>query len=149
MATDEDRNDLRMLLNAGERSIVTLSWFMALFLLQPAERRRALILDDPFATLDATNQAAALATLRMFVRLTRPELLIFSCHDRMMAEGVLHEMGGVNGWPDDRTHYHFERTSTGVSVANEVEETASPPDLEAEIDQLGLSTTGSVQPVPS
>jgi energy-coupling factor transporter ATP-binding protein EcfA2 len=131
--------DVRMLLNAGERSIVTFSWFLALYLLQPEEHRRVLALDDPFANLDANNQAAAISTLRMFLRLVRPDQVVFSCHDQMLAEGVLHEMGEVEDWPLGRTYLRLQRSPKGFSESASINFPAAAPDLDDEIAHLGLS----------
>jgi len=60
-------------LTRPSRNVVGVAWFLALQLLQPADRRRVLVLDDPTAAFDAVNQAGFVATLRAFVRLIRPE----------------------------------------------------------------------------
>jgi wobble nucleotide-excising tRNase len=56
--------------------VVGVAWFLALHLLQPAERRRVLVLDDPTSGFDTVNRGGFIATLRAFARLTRPEQLL-------------------------------------------------------------------------
>ncbi|HSH39905.1 MAG TPA: hypothetical protein VK993_14110, partial [Chthoniobacterales bacterium] len=88
LATDSERLDVRMLLNAGERSIVSVAWFLALHLLQPRTSRRVLVLDDPFSALDDNNQASLVSTLRTVTRLTRPDLLVLTSHDRRVIDAL-------------------------------------------------------------
>ena len=56
-----------------------------------------LVLDDPFTSLDENNQAAFVSTLRAFARLTRPRLLLLSCHDRTVSDAIEREFAQVNG----------------------------------------------------
>ena len=85
LATAQADLDARLVLNAAERNVVGVAWFLALHLLQPAERRRVLVLDDPASAFDAVNEAGLIATLRAFVRLTRPEQVIVATHDDALA----------------------------------------------------------------
>jgi energy-coupling factor transporter ATP-binding protein EcfA2 len=138
MATGSENHDIRALLNAGERSVVALAWFLALHLLQPAADRRVLVLDDPFALLDVTNQAAALETLRVFVRLTQPEQFIFSTNDENTAQAVLSELTKVDEWPERVAEVRLARGSDDASCAEYKPETAEPAALGREIERLGV-----------
>ena len=64
IATDQADLDARLTLNAAERSVFGLAWFLSLHLLQPRERRRVLAIDDAAAAFDVPNQAAFVSTLR-------------------------------------------------------------------------------------
>jgi energy-coupling factor transporter ATP-binding protein EcfA2 len=144
LATDSDKLDVRMLLNAGERAIVTLAWFLALHLLQPLSQRKILVLDDPFSTLDENNQAALVATLRTFARLTRPEMLLISTHDRVVADIIERDFAAIDRWPATVAKLRFTRSPDDTTVANgDVEETPRA-DYARELARLGLP--GEAQP---
>jgi energy-coupling factor transporter ATP-binding protein EcfA2 len=85
LSTSQPDLDARLTLNSAERHVVGVAWFLALHLLQPAERRRVLVLDDPTSGFDTVNRAGFIATLRAFARLTRPEQLIIVTQDDMLA----------------------------------------------------------------
>jgi hypothetical protein len=138
VATDSAELDLRMLLNSGERAIVSLAWFLALHLLQPPPQRAVLLLDDPFSTLDENNCAALLATLRTLTRLSRPEMLLISTHDRLIAEAVTREFTPFNGWPSEVAHLHFLRSPDGTSAVEGVVSETSVPDYASELSRLGI-----------
>jgi energy-coupling factor transporter ATP-binding protein EcfA2 len=143
MAVERSDRDVRMMLNAGERSIVAIAWFLALFVLQPSEDRRVLILDDPFVTVDSTNQAAGIATLRSLVRIVRPEQLIVASHDPSLADALLVEMGELDGWPRGVSRVRVDRDANGLSRATVESELVSPEaDISSELSILGL---GAVQ----
>lgn len=130
--------DVRMLLNAGEREIVTIAWFLALHMLQRPENRKVLVLDDPFSQLDENNQAALLATLRVVTRLTRPQLVLITCHERVLADTVEREFAKVAGWPSDLIRLRCARKPTGESMVQIVPGEADGADLASEIQRLGL-----------
>jgi len=132
--------DVRMLLNTGERAIVTIAWFLALHILQRPESRTVLVLDDPFSQLDENNQAALLATLRVVTRLTRPQLVVLTCHERVLADTVEREFASVEGWPSDLVRLRCSRNSNGESTIELVPPEAPAGDLAAEIRRFGLGT---------
>jgi energy-coupling factor transporter ATP-binding protein EcfA2 len=143
LATDSEDLDVRMLLNAGERAIVSLAWFLALYVLQPAGRRSALLLDDPFSTLDENNRAALLATLRTLTRLTRPATLAISTHDRITADALEREFGAVDGWPSEVAHLWFARSPDGTTRVEPTLSPAAEADVESEVTRLGLTDVES------
>lgn len=145
LATRSTDLDVRMLLNTGERSIVRVAWFLALHLLQPPEHRTILVLDDPFTNLDENNQAAFVSTLRAFARLTRPRLLLLSCHDRTVSDAIEREFAQVNGWPSGCTRLRCSRSPAGTSTIEAVPFEAVETDLSGEIDRLGLSGLDSLK----
>jgi energy-coupling factor transporter ATP-binding protein EcfA2 len=143
MATSSPDLDIRMLLNAGERSIVTLAWFLALHVLQPSADRATLVLDDPFAHLDSTNEAAAIATLRSLVRLTRPEMFVFGCRNQALADTVAEEFAEFEGWPKRRLRYRFSRAPDAAAIAEPVTDIDAVADLDAELSRIGLREASS------
>jgi energy-coupling factor transporter ATP-binding protein EcfA2 len=62
LATERDDLDARLLLNSAERTVVGLSWFCALHMLQPPEHRRVLVMDDPTAGFDNAKNTAGFAS---------------------------------------------------------------------------------------
>jgi len=97
-----------------------------------------LVLDDPFTNLDENNQAAFVATLRVFARLTRPQLLLVSCHDRSVADSIEREFAQVRGWPSDCVRLRFSRSPVGTSTVDVIPFEAVEADLPGEIERLGL-----------
>jgi hypothetical protein len=81
IANDDETQDVRYLLNAAERTVVGIAWFLALHLLQHEDDRRVLVLDDPASGFDSTNKAAFVATLRAVVLLLEPEQVLITTHD--------------------------------------------------------------------
>jgi energy-coupling factor transporter ATP-binding protein EcfA2 len=138
IATEREDLDARLMLNAAERSVVGLAWFLALHLLQPRERRRVLVIDDASAAFDTTNQAAFIATLRAFVRLARPEQLIVVSHDDAVAESLAEELAPVGDWPAAVARIRCERNRKDVSVVRTEQLDESPRDLESDLERLGL-----------
>jgi hypothetical protein len=138
LATPSDDLDVRMLLNTGERAIVTTAWFLALHLLQPSAERRVLVLDDPFSSLDENNQAALIATVRTLGRLTTPDLLVLCSHDRTVADAVEREFAVVNEWPRTFARLRFSRASDGVSVVDGGAGAGPEADYGRELARLGL-----------
>lgn len=138
IATDRDDLDARLTLNAAERSIVGLAWFLALHLLQPRERRRVLAIDDASAAFDVANQAAFVSTLRALVRLSRPEQVIAITHDAAIAESLAEELAPVGDWPASVARIRCERTKEDVSVSSSEWRDESPRDLRSDLERLGL-----------
>jgi energy-coupling factor transporter ATP-binding protein EcfA2 len=99
LATPRADLDARLLLNAAERHVVGIAWFLALHLLQPEDRRRILVLDDPTSGFDAVNQAGYVTTLRAFARLTRPDQIIMVTQDDGLAAILAEEFAPVDDWP--------------------------------------------------
>lgn len=138
LATTQPDLDARLLLNAAERTALGIAWFLAVHLLQPQDRQRVLVLDDPTSVFDAPNQAGLISTLRAFVRLTRPEQLVVSTHDEMVAALMADELAPVDEWPTGarRIRCHRDRDHCTVIVATP--ERQEPLSVEAEIELLGL-----------
>lgn len=134
-----------MLLNAAERSVVGLGWFLALHMMQPPEHRRVLVLDDPAGGFDSINQAGFMSTLRAFVRLLRPDQLVLATHDEALALMLEEELEPVAGWPKEVFHLRCSRDEDDRSViANLTTGTEQPATFEEELTALGL-----IQPVES
>ena len=108
--------DARLVLNSAERTALGLAWFMALHLLQPANRRRVLVMDDPASAFDAANQSGFTSTLRAFVRLTRPEQVVVAVHDDTVATLLAEELAPVDGWPSAVTRLRCQRDAMDLSV---------------------------------
>ena len=138
LATPRADLDARMLLNSAERTVVGVAWFLALHLLQPVERRRVLVLDDPTAAFDAVNAAGFMATLRAFTRLSRPDQLIVATHDIAAATLLSDEFGPVEGWPVSVSRVRCRRDNDDQSVATVEWTNDRAADLEAEEGMLGL-----------
>jgi hypothetical protein len=138
IATDRADLDARLMLNAAERNVVGLSWFLALHLLQPRERRRVLAIDDASAAFDLTNQAAFVSTLRAFVRLLQPEQVVVITHDTAIAESLTEELAPVGDWPASIARIRCERSKEDVSVSRLEERHDSPRDLRSDLERLGL-----------
>jgi ABC-type nitrate/sulfonate/bicarbonate transport system ATPase subunit len=118
LATSNERLDARLLLNAAERTALGLAWFMALHLLQPKERRRVLVMDDPVSVFDSANQAGFASTLRAFIRLTRPEQVVIAAHDDAVASVLAEELAPVDGWPLAVTQLRLQRDASDLSVVS-------------------------------
>jgi AAA domain len=138
ISTDRADLDARLMLNAAERNVVGLSWFLALHLLQPRERRRVLAIDDASAAFDLTNQAAFVSTLRAFVRLLQPEQVVVITHDTAIAESLTEELAPVGDWPASIARIRCERSKEDVSVSRLEERHDSPRDLRSDLERLGL-----------
>lgn len=138
LATKSPQLDARMLLNAGERAIVTLAWFLALHLLQGKEQRRVLVLDDPFSPLDENNQAALISTLRTFARLTRPEFLMICTHDRVVADSVERDFAAIHDWPRTVARLRFARSPEATTIVDGDVVDSPMADYVREVARLGL-----------
>jgi len=145
LATPSEDLDARLLLNSAERTVVGVAWFLALFLLQPEERRRVLVIDDPLAALDITNRAGFVSTLRAFVRLLRPQQLIVATHDDGAAVILAEELSPVDRWPTAVARTRCRRDAEDLSGVNEPEMTKSGARLKTEIDRLGLAVAPAPQ----
>jgi hypothetical protein len=130
--------DARLTLNAAERVVFGLAWFLALYLLQPIERRRVLAIDDASAAFDSSNQAAFVSTLRAFVRLVRPEQLIAISHDQAVAESLADELAPVDDWPAATSRVRCERSQNDTSLAKRIGLEEAPRDLEVDLERLGM-----------
>jgi hypothetical protein len=150
LATSNEKLDVRLLLNAAERSIVGVAWFLALHILQPQDHRRALVLDDPASGFDPLNQAAFVATLRALLRLLEPEQLVITTHDEAFVALLEQELAVVSGWPSQVSRYRCRRGSSGVSEVDKVPDgDFYSGDLDRELRLLAFEegSAGSVPPV--
>jgi AAA domain len=138
IATGRGDLDARLTLNAAERVVFGLAWFLALYLLQPAQRRRVLVIDDASAAFDSSNQAAFVSTLRAFVRLVRPDQLIVVSHDQAVAESLADELAPVGDWPAAASLVRCMRSKDDTSVAERVGLEESPRDLQVDLEHLGV-----------
>lgn len=138
LATPSTELDARLLLNSAERTVVGVAWFLALHLLQPEERRRVLVLDDPVGAFDLANQAGFVATLRAFIRLTRPEQFVISTHDDAMATTLEIELGPVAGWPSNASRIRCQRDADDASTVKPEDSEYEPSDFARELLALGL-----------
>lgn len=139
IATDREDLDARLMLNAAERSVVGLAWFLALYLLQPNDRRRVLAIDDASAAFDPANQAGFVTTLRAFVRLVRPQQLVVVSHDDVVAESLAEELAPVGDWPAAVSRVRCERNKDDVSVFRLKQGDETARDLESDLKRLGLT----------
>jgi hypothetical protein len=108
-----------MLLNSAERTVLGLSWFCALHMLQPSDQRKVLVMDDPTAGFDNANTAGFTSTLRAFTRLLRPEQVVIATHDERVAAMLAEELAGVDGWPESVVRVRFSRDANDCSVASQ------------------------------
>jgi hypothetical protein len=139
IATERGDLDARLTLNAAERVAFGLAWFLALYLLQPVERRRVLAIDDASAAFDSSNQAAFVSTLRAFARLVRPEQLIAISHDQAVAESLADELAPVGDWPAAVGRVRCERDSGDTSLAERVSLEETSRDLQVDLEHLGMT----------
>jgi hypothetical protein len=138
LSTTKADLDARMTLNSAERHVLGVAWFLALHLLQPAERRRVLVLDDPTSGFDTVNQAGFIATLRAFVRLTRPEQLIVATQDDTLAAVLAEELAPVDGWPKTATRIRCRRDRDDMSTTTPFDCPPAQHATSEETDVLGL-----------
>jgi hypothetical protein len=141
MVRERPNVDIRLLLNSAEASVVGMAWFLALHLLQPRERRQVLVIDDPSAPFDATNQSAFVETLRVVARLCRPDMIVIATHDTGLAQVLKREMVPVDGWPTRSSTLTLERAADGACQpvrAPDAESTVRPADPHHEAERLGL-----------
>lgn len=138
LATEQEDLDARLVLNAAERTVVGVAWFLALHYLQPPERRRVLVLDDPTGAFDAVNQSGLLTTLRAFIRLARPEQVVISTHDDALGAIIAEELAPVDGWPSRVARVRIHRDEHDASVHSPQESVDQSRQTAAEADALGL-----------
>jgi ABC-type hemin transport system ATPase subunit len=118
LATSDESLDARLVLNSAERTALGLAWFLALHLLQPAERRRVLVMDDPVSVFDSANEAGFTSTLRAFVRLTRPKQVIVAVHNDAVASLLAEDLAPVDGWPAGVSLLRCQRDARDFSTVN-------------------------------
>jgi energy-coupling factor transporter ATP-binding protein EcfA2 len=138
LATERNDLDARLLLNSAERTVLGLSWFCALHMLQPPERRKVLVMDDPTASFDNANTAGFASTLRAFTRLLRPEQVVIATHDEQVAATLSEELASVDGWPESVVRIRFSRDGEDRSVANEEWARDRLRQVGRESEELGL-----------
>jgi energy-coupling factor transporter ATP-binding protein EcfA2 len=139
LATERADLDARLLLNSAERTVLGLSWFCALHMLQPSERRRVLVMDDPTAGFDNANTAGFASTLRAFSRLLRPEQMVLATHNDGVAAMLGEELASVDGWPASVMRIRFSRDAEDCSVASEEWARDLERQVSRESEQLGLA----------
>lgn len=147
IATKASGLDIRLLLNAAERSVVGIAWFLTLYLLQPENDRRVLVLDDPAGGFDAVNRAGFVATLRSVLRIACPEQVLITTHDPIVGDLIEEELAPVAGWPVALKRVKCRRDGEADSVFDEAEPQPSETDLERELLVLGLASP--TQPDPA
>jgi energy-coupling factor transporter ATP-binding protein EcfA2 len=138
LATPDEKLDARLVLNSAERTALGLAWFMALHLLQPPERRRVLVMDDPASVFDSANQAGFTSTLRAFARLTRPEQVVVAVHDDAVAAVLAEELAPVDGWPAAVTRVRCQRDPMDFSVVSAEWTSEESRSIAEEADRLRL-----------
>lgn len=139
LSTSRADLDARMTLNSAERHVLGVAWFLSLHLLQPEERRRVLVLDDPTAGFDTVNQAGFIATLRAFARLTRPEQLIIATQDDTLAAIFAEELAPVDGWPAGTVRIRCRRDAEDASTTSTVVCPAAAHATSEETNILGVA----------
>jgi hypothetical protein len=146
LATPDETQDIRFLLNEAERTAVGIAWFLALHILQLPEDRKVLVLDDPASGFDEMNKAAFLATLRSIVQLFEPEQLLITTHDDTLAALLEQELAPVEGWPAELGQLRCRRTNSATSVAEpwlKAGASSQPTDLDGELRALGFDADHS------
>jgi energy-coupling factor transporter ATP-binding protein EcfA2 len=137
LSTDNPKLDIRMLLNAAERTIVGIAWFLGLHLTQEKSDRKVLILDDPASGFDETNKAAFVSTLSVLLDLLDPEQFLITTHDDALVAVLEVELGRRTNGAAPLTLLHCRRTETGTSEVRPRPPQPGPrPDLEAELEAL-------------
>ena len=138
LATERADLDARLLLNSAERTVLGLSWFCALHMLQPPERRKVLVMDDPTAGFDSANTAGFASTLRAFTRLLQPEQVVLATHNDRVAAMLGEELASVDDWPKSVVRIRFSRDGKDCSVAREEWALDRERQVSRESEQLGL-----------
>jgi ABC-type hemin transport system ATPase subunit len=111
--------------------------------MQPPERRQVLVLDDPTAAFDTTNQWSFVATVRAFVRLTRPEQVLISTHDDAVAATLTDDLAPVNDWPREVSRLRCERGPQDASTVTQQALIVDSHYTERELATLGLGASSS------
>jgi hypothetical protein len=138
LATSNENLDARLVLNSAERTALGLAWFMALHFLQPRERRRVLVMDDPLSVFDDSNRAGFVSTLRAFLRLARPEQVIVAAHDDAVASVLADELAPVDGWPTHTVRVRLHRDASDRTVSATDWSASESQSLEREAEALSL-----------
>jgi wobble nucleotide-excising tRNase len=138
LATKREDLDARLVLNAAEGAALGIAWFLALHMLQPAERRQVLVLDDPVSLFDGPNLAAFISTLRAYARLTKPEQVVIATHDDVVAAMLAEELSPIEGWPESVSLLRCERDRNDRSVIRVQATPEQCSSFEHEIEQLAL-----------
>ena len=138
LGTSQPDLDARLTLNSAERTVVGVAWFLALHMLQPPERRRVLVLDDPTGAFDLSNQAGFISTLRAYARLTRPDQIVVTTHDDTLAAMLAEELAPVDGWPSSVGRIRCRRNDVDESIAECEPVLTTSRDLYEECQQLRL-----------
>jgi hypothetical protein len=145
-ANRDPEQDVRLLLNAAERKVVGIAWFLALHILQPPGDRQVLVMDDSAEGFDSVNMAAFITTLRSVVRLLKPAQFVITTHDDTMVALLEQEFAAVDGWPAETELLRCRRTGSGASDAFSAVRDDSRPsaaDLQAELRKLALAPEDS------
>ena len=139
-ANSDPKQDVRLLLNAAERSVVGIAWFLALHILQPEKDRRVLVLDDPASGFDSMNKAAFIATFRSVARLLEPEQLLITTHDDTLVALLEQEFAQIDDWPSEVGVLRCKRTGSGASEVepDERKQQTQKTNLHAELRKLFL-----------
>ena len=145
LSTSRPDLDARLTLNSAERHVVGVAWFLALHLLQPAERRRVLVLDDPTSGFDTVNRGGFIATLRAFARLTRPEQMIIATQDDTLAAVLAEELASVDGWPKTATRIRCRRDASDTSTTSALPCPPASHATDEESDMLGVAGDAALQ----
>jgi hypothetical protein len=139
LATDDPKLDIRMLLNAAERTIVGIAWFLGLHVTQERSDRKVLILDDPASGFDETNRAAFISTLSVLLDLLKPAQFLITTHDEALVAALEVELLRPDESKDSPTLLRCRRTESGTSEVRESPLQARlRPDLESELEALHL-----------
>ena len=144
LATTQADLDARLLLNSAEKTALGIAWFLALHLLQPADRQRVLVLDDPISAFDAPNRAGFISTLRAYVRLTRPQQLVIATHDDPVAAMLAQEFAPVDRWPGQSVRFRCQRDSSDCTRVRPEPAYTHSSNISAEIEQLGLEEASTL-----
>jgi AAA domain len=141
LANDDETQDVRFLLNAAERTVVGIAWFLALHILQDEDDRQVLVLDDPASGFDSTNKAAFVATLRAVLRLLKPKQVLITTHDDALVALLQQEFAPISDWPESFEVRHCRRTDSEeskIEPASAESGMAQAADLSAELRKLAF-----------
>lgn len=142
LSTDDPDLDVRMLLNAAERTIVGIAWFFGLHLTQEKDERSVLILDDPASGFDETNKAAFVSTLSVLLDLLEPAQFLITTHDEALVAALETELARRASVKDPVGLLRCRRTESGSSeIRGSRLHSGARPDLESELEALHLSLT--------
>jgi hypothetical protein len=138
LGTDRADLDARLILNSAEQTVLGVAWFLGLHMLQPKERRRVLVLDDPTSGFDNVNQSGFASTLRAFVRLLKPEQVVITTHDDAVAAVLTEEFAVVDDWPRSVARMRFHRDEDDFSVYSVEDCSVYRGEFGPETQRLGL-----------